>query len=81
MICDCPEPFKHKRGKGRDSSRGALRGGRDRRGRRGYKANVVGTEKEFFEAKETSSVELEESKQQDGNDRYLPPILRGSVGL
>jgi hypothetical protein len=63
LIRDCPKPLKFNGGRGRCSSRGALRGGRGHGGRGGYRASVVGTQGEFFKESGASSVDLEEQKQ------------------
>ncbi|XP_062218800.1 uncharacterized protein LOC133918766 [Phragmites australis] len=66
LIRDYPKSFRPNRGRGRGSSKGALRGGGGRGGKGGYRANVVGIEEEHFKAGETSSVLPEESKQLRG---------------
>ncbi|WVZ55206.1 hypothetical protein U9M48_005899 [Paspalum notatum var. saurae] len=62
LICECPKPLKPNSGRGRGSSRGALRGGRDRGDRSGYRANVASSREELSEASEVSFVELEEPR-------------------
>ncbi|KAJ1289187.1 hypothetical protein BS78_02G145200 [Paspalum vaginatum] len=53
-------------GRERGNSRGALRGGRGRGGRGGYRANVASTQGELSEACEASLVEVEEPRQVKG---------------
>ena len=47
-------------------NKGALRGGRGRGGRGGYRANVVGTQDEFPKANDASLVEPEEPRHMKG---------------
>jgi len=49
LSCDCHQPFKFNRGRGRSSARGALRGGGSRGGRRGYRANLAAIEEAAIE--------------------------------
>jgi hypothetical protein len=63
---DCPKPFKCNHGRGRGGTRSGPRDARGRGGRGSYMANLAGAEEEISKSNGVLSLELEESKERQG---------------
>jgi hypothetical protein len=66
IVHDCPKPFKSNRERGRGGTRAAPRGARGRGGKGSYMANLAGAKEEISKSNGVLSLELEESKERQG---------------